>query len=326
MAVLRFGVIGTARVVSYGLVQPARSVPDLQVEAVASRSIEKARSFASLHTIPLAFGSYEQLLDDKSIDAVYIALPTALHAEWVRKALEAGKHVLCEKPLTSTAEAAQELEECAREHNRVLQEGMHVRYLRKLERQRELVASGDLGRPLRMEAYFRAPRIPMSDNDFRLCFELGGGAGLDLGCYAVSCLRYVAGGEPEVLAARHRRAAAQVDRWMRAKCRLPSGADGVIECGFRGWYLPRVGVEVSCERGWVKWDKDGLVVKRGGRVAHEPLPNDWTFQLQLEAFAKRTRGEPSAAPPPGDAVANARVLDAMYKAAGLLPRPTTVRT
>jgi len=313
-------------VVSYGLVQPARSVPNVKVEAVASRSIDKARSFASLHTIPRAFGSYEQLLDDKGIDAVYIALPTALHAHWVRRALEAGKHVLCEKPLASTAQAAQELVQCARESKRVLQEGMHVRYLRKLQRQRELVASGDFGRPLRIEASFRAPRIPMAEGDFRLRFELGGGAGLDLGCYAVSCLRYVAGSEPAVLAARHRRVAPQVDRWMRATCRFPSGAEGGVECGFRGWYSPRVGVDVRCERGWVKWEKAGLVHNNEGRVVHEAIPDNWTFQLQIQAFAKSTRGEPSDALPPEDAVANARVLDAMYEAAGLAPRPTTVPT
>jgi predicted dehydrogenase len=322
---LRFGVIGTARVVPYGLVQPAQSLRDVNVEAVASRSIEKARSFAALHGIPRAFGSYEQLLEDENIDAVYIALPTALHPDWVRRAIEAGKHVLCEKPLAPNARVALELVQCAREHNRVLQEGMHIRYLRKLHRQRELVASGEFGRPLRIEACFRVPRIPMADGDFRLRFELGGGAALDLGCYAVSCLRCVAGAEPAVLAVGHRCVAPQVDRWMRAKCRFPSGAEGVAECGFRGWYAPRLAVEVKCERGWIKWEKAGLACKKDGRVVHEAIPDDWTYQLQIEAFLKSTRGEPSAAPQPEDAVANARVLDAMYAAAGLAPRPTMLR-
>jgi predicted dehydrogenase len=322
--VLRIGVIGTARVVAYGLVQPAQGMSDVKVEAIASRSLERAESFASTLGIRRSFGSYQAMLDDPEIDAVYVALPTALHAEWVRGALEAGKHVLCEKPLAANAEVAQDLVTCAAEHQRVLLEGLHVRYLRKLQRQRELVVGGEFGRPLRVESCFRVPNIPMAEGDFRLRFELGGGAGLDLGCYAVSCLRYVAGGEPEVESVRCRRAASQVDRWMRAVCRLPSGSEGVVECGFRGWYSLRLGVEVSCERGWVKWEKGGLVHSQGGRTVHEAIPDDWTYRRQLQAFADRIRGRPSDAPPPGDAVANARVLDAMYAAAGLAPRPTAV--
>ncbi len=323
---LRFGVMGTARVVPYALVQPAHEVPDVSVEAVASRSIGKARSFAERYGVPRAFGSYEELLGDKDIDAVYVALPTGLHPEWVRKAIEAGKHVLCEKPMAPNAPAAQELVRLARERGCVLQEGMHVRYLGKLRRQRELVASGEFGRPLRVEACFRVPWIPMAVGDFRLRFELGGGAGLDLGCYAVSCLRYVTGHEPEVLAVEYRRVAPQVDRWMRAQCRLPSGAEGVIECGFRGWYVPRIGVAIQCERGAIKWEKAGLACTIAGRVVHETIPDDSTYRLQIEAFAKAARGDFSAVLPLDDTVATARVLDAMYAAAGLAPRPTALRT
>jgi predicted dehydrogenase len=320
--VLRFGVIGAARVVSYGLVRPAHGLADVTVAAVASRSLEKARAFATQHGIARAWGSYDQLLDDKSIDAVYIALPTALHAEWVQKALEAGKHVLCEKPLTTRAEVAEELVRMAGACNLVLQEGMHIRFLRKLHRQRALVTGGDLGRPLRIQSCFRVPKIPMAEGDFRLSFELGGGAALDLGCYAVTCLRYVAGGEPEVLSVRRRLAAPQVDRWMRAKCRLPSGVAGVVECGFRGWYSMRLGVEVTCERGSVKWREGGLAVENNGRVVHEAIPDDSTYQLQLQAFVASIRGQAPAVLPPEDAVANARVLDAMYAASGLAARPT----
>lgn len=318
--------MGTARVVPYALVQPAHEVPDVSVEAVASRSIERARSFAARHGIPRAFGSYEELLGDKNIDAVYIALPTALHTGWTRRAIEAGKHVLCEKPLAPSAQVAQELVEFAQERGRVLQEGMHIRYLRKLRRQRELVASGEFGRPLRFEACFRVPWIPMAAGDFRLCYELGGGAGLDLGCYAVSCLRYVTGYEPVVLAAEYRRVAPQVDRWMRAQCRFPSGAEGVIECGFRGWYMPRIGIAIQCERGGVKWEKAGLACTKAGRLVHEAIPDDSTYRLQIEAFAKAARGDFSAVLPLDDAVATARVLDAMYAAAGLAPRPIALQT
>lgn len=312
--------------VAYGLVQPVQGVSDVKVEGVASRSLEKAQAFAGAHGIPRSYGSYQALLDDEEIDAVYVALPTALHGEWVRRALEAGKHVLCEKPLAANATVAQELETCAKEHQRVLLEGLHVRYLQKLRRQRELVAGAEFGRLLRIEACFRVPRVPMADGDFRLRYELGGGAGLDIGCYAASCLRYVAGEEPQVRSATCRRASSQVDRWMKAVCRLPSGAEAVIECGFRGWFSRRLTIEVKCERGWIKWEEGGLVHKNGERVVHEAIADNWTYQLQLQAFVDSIRGRPSEALPPEDAVANARVLDAMYAAAGLAPRPSAVRT
>ena len=213
---LRIGILGTARVVRDGLVKPAQATPGVTVTAVASRSIERARAFASAHSLERAVGSYEALIDDDRVDAVYIALPSALHEEWVRRALVAGKHVLCEKPLAANARAAEALASCARAQKRVLHEGMHVRHMRRLARQRELVAAGELGRLVRIDSCFRHPRVPMLPGDFRLSFALGGGAGLDLGCYAAACLRYVAGEGGEVTSVRYRLASPDVDRWMKA--------------------------------------------------------------------------------------------------------------
>jgi predicted dehydrogenase len=321
---IRFGVLGTARVVPYGLLTPAKETPGVKVIAVASRAPQKAQEFAARYGIERGFGSYEALLDCSDIDAVYIALPPALHCEWARRAIEAGKHVLCEKPLAQNAQLAQELTLSAKRHGRVLVEGMHIRYLDRLRRQRELVGGGELGRLLRIEACLRTPYMRMAKNDFRLRFELGGGAALDLGCYAVSCLRYVAGEEPEVLSARHKRSSPQVDRWMRAMLRFPSGAEGVVEFGFRGLYAPRVSLVATCEDGWVKWEgEEGLAHEKNGNVVHESFPKKSTFHLQLEEFVKSVRGEESNALPSYDAVLTARVLDAMYEKAGLPLRGTS---
>jgi predicted dehydrogenase len=319
---VRIGVIGTARVVPYGLIQAAQGVPDAEVAGVASRTLAKAEAFAAAHGVPRSFGSYEALLGDADIDAVYIALPTALHGEWARRALEAGKHVLCEKPLAPNAAVAEALVAEAGKRRLVLVEGLHLRYLHRLQRQRELVASGDFGRLVHIDTCFRVPKVPMADGDFRLSFELGGGAGLDLGCYAVSCLRYVSGEEPQVLSATCRRAAPQVDRWMKTKCRLPSGATATVEFGFRGWYSKRVTIDAACERGFVKWEEGGLVYRKNAQVVHEPIADNWTYQAQLQAFVDAIRGRPSAAAPGADAIANARVIDAMYSQCGLAPRPS----
>jgi len=215
------------------------------VIGIASRTPQKAAEFAARQGIERGFGSYEALLECKDIDAVYIALPPSLHYDWTRRAIEAGKHVLCEKPLAENAQRAQELTQFATEHGRVLVEAMHLRYLDRLRRQRELVVGGELGRLLRIESCLRTPYMPMAKDDFRLNFELGGGAALDLGCYAVSCLRYIAGEEPEILSVQHKCSSPQVDRWMRATLRFPSGVEGVAEFGFRGFYIPRAGVVVS---------------------------------------------------------------------------------
>jgi predicted dehydrogenase len=314
--------LGTARVVPYGLLAPAKETQGVEVTAIASRTRERAEEFAARHGIQRRFGSYEALLESKDIDAVYIALPTALHYEWGRRALEAGKHVLCEKPLAENAQLAQNLFQSARRYGLVLVEAMHIHNLEKLRRQRELVAGAEFGRLLHIESCFRTPYVPFSKDDFRLRYELGGGAALDVGCYAVSCLRYVAGEEPEVLTVSHRCTRPQIDRWMRAAVRFPSGADGVIEFGFRGFYLPRDGVVATCEKGRIKWDGKGLVLEKQGKEIREPLSQPSTYQRQLESFAKRVRGEKSDEPPPDDAVLTAQVLDTLYRKAGLALRGT----
>jgi predicted dehydrogenase len=322
---IRIGVLGTARVVPYGLLVPVKETPGVEVSAVASRTPQRAEAFAARHGIQRGFGCYEALLESRDIDAVYIALPPALHFDWARRAIEAGKHVLCEKPLAENAQLAQELMLFARQHGRVLVEGMHIRYLDMLHRQRELATGGEFGEVLRIESCFRTPYMRMAKDDFRLRFELGGGAALDLGCYAVSCLRYMAGEEPEILSVRHKCSSPQVDRWMRALLRFPSRVEGVVEFGFRGFYAPRVGIVVTCENGWIEWDgkaKALVHAKKNGKLNHESLPTKSTNQLQLEAFVKSVRGEKSNALPPEDAVLTARVLDAMYEKAGLALRGT----
>jgi predicted dehydrogenase len=317
---IRFGVLGTARVVPYGLLAPAKATQGVEVTAIASRTEQKAATFIARHGIPRGFGSYEALLDSREIDAVYVALPTGLHYAWCRRALEAGKHVLCEKPLAENAQLAQALFQLAKERGLVLVEAMHIRFSEKLRRQRELVAGGEFGRLLHVESCFRTPYVPIAKDDFRLHYELGGGAALDVGCYAVSCIRYMTGEEPEILSVSHKRMGPQIDRWMRAPVRFPSGLDGVIEFGIRGFYTPRDGVVTTLQNGRIKWDGKGLVVEKNGKEMREPLPRSSTYQLQLESFVRRVRGETLDEPPPEDSVLTARVLDTMYQKAGLALR------
>lgn len=320
---IRIGVLGTGRVVRYGVIAPAKETSGVEVTAIASRSLQRAKEFAARHCIQRSFGTYDALIKSPEVDAVYIALPTALHHHWAKRAIEAGKHVLCEKPLAENARLAEDLMTCANQHGRVLVEGMHVRFLDKLRRHRELATNGEFGRLLRIESCFRTPYFPMAKDDFRRCFELGGGAALDVGCYAVSCLRYMAGEEPEILAVNLKCMSPQIDRWMHAELRFPSGLEGSIEFGFRGFYLPRDGLSTKSEKGEIKWDGKGLLLDRLGDETRESISTKSTYQLQLEAFAKSIRGEPSNALPADDAVGTARVLDAIYEKAGLALRGMT---
>src|SRR5271156_5480862 len=129
---IRIGVLGAARVVEYALLAPSREIPGVEVTAIASRTPGKAEEYALKHGIQHGFDSYEALLESSTIDSVYIALPPALHYHWVRRAIEAGKHVLCEKPLAANAQLAEELASCARQYGRVLLEAMHIRYMSRL--------------------------------------------------------------------------------------------------------------------------------------------------------------------------------------------------
>src|SRR6202043_2465089 len=155
--------------------------------AVAARDRSRAEAFAARYSVPTIHDSYEALLADPSLDAVYIPLPNALHAQWTLAALEAGKHVLCEKPFTSNAAQAREVAAAAQGSGLVVMEAFHYRYHPLARRMSELVHGGQLGRIRQVSVAFCFPLLRRSD--IRYDFGLAGGALMDAGCYAVHCLR-----------------------------------------------------------------------------------------------------------------------------------------
>ena len=156
---LRIGVLGAARIAPLALVRPARSVPEVLVLAVAARDEARARRFASRHAIPRVHARYAELLADPEIDAVYNPLPNSLHCEWTLRAISAGKHVLCEKPLAANAYEAGLMSEAARREGRVLVEAFHWRYHPLAARMQEIVVGGELGRVEHVEAAMCIPLI-----------------------------------------------------------------------------------------------------------------------------------------------------------------------
>ena len=324
---LRIGVLGAARIVPFALLGPARDVPEVTVAAIAARDPRRAAAMARRHGIPRIHIGYEDVLADPDIDAIYVPLPNALHAEYSVRALQAGKHVLCEKPLAANAGEAERMAEAAARAGRVLMEAFHYRYHPLAVRMKEIVNSGVLGPIHRLEAALCFPVVRL--HDIRYSYALGGGATMDAGCYAVHMVRFLAGAEPSVAGARAVLASARIDRRMTADLRFADGRTARITCSLFSSALLRIRVRVQGERGEMRvanpllphlWHR--LVVRTPQGVRVERVPGDRTYTHQLRAFAHAaTTGE---APPtgPADAVANMRVIDAIYRTAGLQPRGT----
>jgi predicted dehydrogenase len=327
MNLVRMGILGAAQIVPAAVVRPGRLMArELRIEALAARDPVRARRFARRFAIPRVAASYQELVEDAGIEAVYNPLPNSLHAEWTIRALEAGKHVLCEKPLGCNALQAQDMNEAAIQAGRVLMEGFHYRHHPLARRMGEIVAGGELGELRHLEAHFCAPLWNRSD--IRYQFALGGGATMDLGCYCINLIRFLAGAEPEVVGARALLASPQVDRYMEADFRFANGATARMTCSLwsrawlRTWALARgttgeMRVRLPFQpHHFLR--RLAVRSQRGARV--ERISRERSYSFQLRAFAAAARGEGPVVTTAEDAAANLRVLDAVYTKAGLKPR------
>ncbi|MEV6828144.1 Gfo/Idh/MocA family oxidoreductase [Amycolatopsis sp. NPDC051102] len=319
---LRIGILGAARIAPAALIKPASSHADVAVTAVAARSPERAQAFATRHGIPRVHASYEALLADPDIDAVYNPLPNGLHGRWTRAALAAGKHVLCEKPFTANAAEAREIASLAETTDRVVMEAFHYRYHPLALRVEEIVASGELGSLQRVETALCFPLPKFSD--IRYDYGLAGGATMDAGCYAVHMARVFGGETPAVVSASAKLRSPRVDRAMTAELRFPSGHTGRIECSMWSSSLLKLSAKVIGSRGSVRvlnpvapQAYHRVSVRIGESRRTEKFPRRASYAYQLDAFAAAVlHGEPvktSAA----DAVETMTVLDEIYRAAGL---------
>ena len=323
---LRIGVLGAARITPMALIRPAREVPEVEVTAVAARDTARAEKFAAKHGITRVHKDYDALLADDAIDAIYNPLPNGLHAEWTIRALEAGKHVLCEKPIASNAEEAERMAEAAERTGRVLTEAFHWRYHPLAARMREVVQT-ELGEVRHVEAMLCFP-LPFF-NDIRYSWDLAGGAMMDAGCYTVNMVRWLAGAEPEVVSAEARLAKPKIDRWMRAEMRFPDGRTARITAAL---FSARVLAMKASARGsggemhvfnpLAPHFYHSLKIAKPGKTTRERIRGDATYTYQLRAFAEHVRGGKPMSSDARDGIANMRVIDAIYRAAGLPLRGT----
>ena len=319
---LRIGALGAASITPTALLRPAREVEGVEVVAIAARDQARARKYAAKHEIPRVHASYDALLADPDIDAIYVPLPNALHCEWTLRALEAGKHVLCEKPLASNAVEAERMNEAAERSGRVLAEALHWRYHPLAARVSEILASGEIGALRRVEASFCFP-LPLP-GDIRWRYDLAGGALMDAGCYPVSIVRFLAGAEPEVMSAKAKLASSRVDRLMQIDLRFPDGVTGFVRASMFSAYVLAIHASAIGDAGQLhvfnpiapQFFHRLTVQGRDGR-RREKLTGDASYTYQLRAFRDWVRG---GVPMPTDGahgVANMRVIDAAYRAAGL---------
>jgi predicted dehydrogenase len=319
---LRIGVLGAARIAPSALIKPAKDNADVVVAAVAARDGSRARAFAAKHGIAHVHDSYEALLADPDIDAVYNPLPNGLHGKWTRAALDAGKHVLCEKPFTANADEAREIADLAAKSDRVVMEAFHYRYHPMTLRTEQIIASGVIGKLQRVEAALCFPLPKFSD--IRYNYPLAGGALMDAGCYAVHIVRTFGGSTPEVVSAHAKLRDPQIDRAMTAELRFAAGHTGRVRCSMWSARLLEISARVVGDRGELKLfnpvtpqfvNRLSIRSPEGRRV--ERFPHRPSYAYQLDAFAAAVlRGEPVKTTPE-DAIENMTVIDGIYRAAGL---------
>jgi len=326
----RLGVLGAARIVPKALLVPNGLPPGSVVDvcAVAARDLGRARSFASEHGIPDAHGSYAELLARADVDAVYVALPAALHAEWTLAALAAGKHVLCEKPFGLCAAEAEAAVQSAASRGLLLMEAHHWRYHPLAQAFCDAV--GEVCTIREAHAVFDAP---IRGGNIRLDPRLGAGVLLDFGCYAVQWLELATGDEaPEILVASADQADPGVDLTFRATLRSKTGAHLRLSCDMRPSATFVAFVEVIGERGRVRFEnplngEDARVIVEASARPTERLEatGPSTYRRQLEAFAGALEQGSDPLTSGTSIVATQRMLDRLYRAAGLPGRDELAR-
>jgi predicted dehydrogenase len=317
---LRWGILGVARITERLLPAFAKAT-NAEVCAIASRSLDRARAAARAAGIPTAYGSYEALLDDPSLDAIYNPLPNTLHAEWTMKAAERGKHIVCEKPLAPTAARAREVVEFCRARGVCLMDGFMWPHHPRTARLRQFLDSGSLGEVRRVAGAFTFRMEKLDPTNIRLQSSLAGGCLLDVGCYPVFAIRWVFGAEP-IKTYASARYAYGVDVEMSGMLWLVDGRIGTFDCGFtlpyRGW-LEITGTEgtIWVPDMWLPPRRATFEIRRHNKRDIEEVVVDGEDQIVhlIENFGRAVFQERPLRPPPDEAVKTLRLLDALAASA-----------
>ncbi|GAB4452323.1 MAG: Gfo/Idh/MocA family oxidoreductase [Armatimonadaceae bacterium] len=321
METVRWGTLGCARVFNRRMVPGFHAAAGVaELLAVSSRSLEKARETAAQHNIPRAYGSYEELLADSEIDAVYIPLPNDLHAEWTIRALEAGKHVLCDKPAALTYADARRMAETAQHRNLRLMEGFMWRHHPQHQRVRELLDSGAIGPLTHFRGAFTYPAAPDPSN-IRWQKDKGGGSLLDVGVYPVNAARYFFGEEPVAVQAVSRLDdTTGVDRHTAALLEWVDGRTASTIGGFDQVFTTRYELvgetgSITAERAFQVGEAGvTLTIRRGDDVQTEFFPHTDQYGEEIAHFSRCVRNPELPLSPGEDGSAQTLVVEAIHRA------------
>ena len=315
MAPVRWGILSTADI-NRKLLAGAALSADVDVVAVGSRDLGRAQAFADRHGIPRAYGSYEELLADPSVEAIYNPLPNTLHCEWSIKALEAGKHVLCEKPMSSSVAEVEEAFAAAERTGFLLSEAFMYRHHPQTKRLAELVAEGAIGDLRVIRATFSYGLFDVEN--IRLRTEVDGGALMDVGCYCISGARLL-GGEPESVFGRAYTGPTGTDWAFTGSLRFAGDVLALFDCAT---CLPeRDELEAIGSEGSLFLDdpwhcKNPVIeLRRGGEVERIAIEPSNPYQLELEDLGNALRNGTKPLLGRDDAVAQARVIAALRRSA-----------
>jgi len=334
---IRIGLLGAARISDKAIFQPLKQLDGFVLQAVAASSIERARQYAAAHGILYVADSYQALLERDDIDLIYNALPPSEHAHWTIKALEHGKHVLCEKPFAMDEAEAKAMVQAAQTCGKVLLEAFHYRFHPLFVEVMRLVQAGTIGTINHLRANFSV-RIPYFAGSLRHEAALGGGAMMDLGCYPLHWVRTVmgteSGQEPQVLSANCITASAttggtQIDITSQAQLQFANGAIADIGTSMAEHLSRTPDTSLVLEGSLGSIEVNGLITPQqansikiitAGSERQYSVPGHSTYYYQLQHVQDCLQGRATALTGGSDAISNMRLLDQIYQQAGLLSR------
>jgi predicted dehydrogenase len=324
-AKLRWGVLSTANIGLKKVIPAMQQGENITVTAIASRDFAKAKQAAAALEIPTAYGSYEELLADPNIDAIYNPLPNQFHVPWTIKAAEAGKHVLCEKPISMSASEAKTLLEVRARTGVKIGEAFMIRAFHQWIRLRELLDSGRIGQLRSVTGFFSYNNV--DPNNIRNQVESGGGGIYDIGCYLIHASRYAFKQQPQrVVACLDRDPQFQTDRLASAILEFPGG-HSIFTCSTQ--LIPYQRIHFLGTRGRIELeipfnappdrptrlfiDSSGDLT--GSGISTEIFPADDQYTMQGEAFAKAVREGTEVPVSIEDAIGNMSVIEAVFESA-----------
>jgi xylose dehydrogenase (NAD/NADP) len=323
---IKWGILGNATIARKCVIPAIFNSVNGSVYALASRNPEKAEALATKYHIPQLYSHYESVIEDKQVDAVYVPLPNHLHKEWTVKALEAGKHVLCEKPLACNAAEAMEMAAVASKNGLRLMEALMYRFHPRSRAIHKMVSQGKIGIPrlVRVSFCFHIEEEILKKKENARLKKEGGGALLDVGCYGVSVARWMMGENPESVQATAHFNSKGVDIHAAGVLHFRNGALAAIEASFISALQQTytiVGEAGSIElphNAFIPWEKDATYVYRGKNEEigkQEVIPGADEYRLMVEHFSDVLIHGASPLVETYDSIQNMRVLDAMAESA-----------